>query len=245
VVVELELPFPWSASILKNAGAFRLRTVDGCVVRPEYPYSNEKCTNHFEFSEDLCRLLEASIEKADRKLWAELRKKGEERDELVERAETSAHEKDDFVAVVMAALPDLAATRGVYSAPALKERYLTMHRVASRVGFLPEGGGSLPSMLIGFIKAILIITPANPIPCHELLNEPFDPAELDNFEILQRAQFYMDKGDWYMVLSYLNLLKGASRAVSSNFINELRLYLETKAIADSLMCHAAARFLAF
>ncbi|BES96780.1 mitochondrial inner membrane [Nesidiocoris tenuis] len=154
-------------------------------------------------------------------------------------------EKDDFVAVVMAALPDLAATRGVYSAPALKERYLTMHRVASRVGFLPEGGGSLPSMLIGFIKAILIITPANPIPCHELLNEPFDPAELDNFEILQRAQFYMDKGDWYMVLSYLNLLKGASRAVSSNFINELRLYLETKAIADSLMCHAAARFLAF
>lgn len=47
-----------------------------------------------EFSEDLCRLLEASIEKADRKLWAELRKKGEERDELVERAETSAREAE-------------------------------------------------------------------------------------------------------------------------------------------------------
>lgn len=54
----------------------------------------------------------------------------------------------------------------------------------------------------------------------------------------------MDKGDWYMVLGYMNLLKGASRAVAQEYINELRLFLEMKLIADSMLFYASASSLA-
>ncbi|KAF6209341.1 hypothetical protein GE061_015088 [Apolygus lucorum] len=151
---------------------------------------------------------------------------------------------DEFTLNVLDAVPRLAIDRGVYSIPALKERFLNVYRIARKVGFLPDGGASLPVMLIQMLKAILVINPSNPIPCYEMLNEPFDPEGLDNFEILQRCKYYMDKGDWYMVLGYLNLLKGASRAVAQDYINELKLFLEMKLIADSLLFNASAEYLA-
>ncbi|KAF6209343.1 hypothetical protein GE061_015090 [Apolygus lucorum] len=61
--------------------AIRAYIMAGCFLR--------------EFTEDVCRLLSVSIEKADQKLWAELRKKGEERNNYIEKAEAAARQAEE------------------------------------------------------------------------------------------------------------------------------------------------------
>lgn len=46
-------------------------------------------------------------------------------------------------------------------------------------------------------------------------------------------------------LKYMNLLKGASRYVASDWLKEARLLLETQQATNTLMAHAAASGLSF
>lgn len=48
-----------------------------------------------------------------------------------------------------------------------------------------------------------------------------------------------------MTLRYMNLLKGASRAVARDWMNETRILLETQQAADTLMAYAGAIGLVF
>lgn len=43
-----------------------------------------------------------------------------------------------------------------------------------------------------------------------------------------------------MSLRYMNLLRGASRAVANQWMDEARIYLETQLVVHTLMAHAAA-----
>lgn len=93
--------------------------------------------------------------------------------------------------VVIKSLPAEVTARGVYNDMSLKERFLNVERVAKRVALLPEGGASLPLMLLSYLQSLFIITPANPIPAYELANEPFEPAKFNTFDILQRARLVL------------------------------------------------------
>lgn len=50
----------------------------------------------------------------------------------------------------------------------------------------------------------------------------------------------MDRGDFMQTLKYMSLLKGASRVIASQWMEETRLMLETQQAANTLMAHAAA-----
>lgn len=54
------------------------------------------------------------------------------------------------------------------------------------------------------------------------------------------CRYYVDRGDLMMALKYMNLLDGAPRKVSSEWLKETRLLLETQQAANTLMAHAAA-----
>lgn len=43
-----------------------------------------------------------------------------------------------------------------------------------------------------------------------------------------------------MALRYMNLLKGAPRTISCEWMKETRIFLETQQAADALMAYAAA-----
>lgn len=49
----------------------------------------------------------------------------------------------------------------------------------------------------------------------------------------------MDRGNLVQTLKYMNLLKGAPRKVSSEWINEARLLLETQQAVNVLLSHAS------
>jgi len=152
---------------------------------------------------------------------------------------------DDLVKVVVDTIPEEALVRGVFSEAALKDRFSNVERVAKRVAILPEGGASLPVMFLSYLHSLVIFTPSNPIPPYELANEPFEPAQLTTHDILHRARFWMDRGDYQMALKYMNLLEGAAKAIASDWMKELKVYLETMQAAQALLTHASAAGLAY
>ncbi|KAF6209403.1 hypothetical protein GE061_015150 [Apolygus lucorum] len=162
----------------------------------------------------------------------------------IHAVQQAASPDDELVQAVVNSIPKIAIDRGVFGEPALKERFTNTARVARRVALLPEGGASLPVMLLSYLQSLLVISPVNPVPCHELNNEPINPASLNTFEILQRSKYWIDRGDWYQVLRYMNLLKGAPKVVAQDFLEEVKNFLETKQAADVLISHASASALA-
>lgn len=49
----------------------------------------------------------------------------------------------------------------------------------------------------------------------------------------------MDRGNLAQTLRYMNLLKGASRKVATEWMNEARLLLETQQAVNGLLSHAS------
>lgn len=49
----------------------------------------------------------------------------------------------------------------------------------------------------------------------------------------------MDRGNLVQTLRYMNLLQGAPRKVASEWVNEVRLLLETEQAVNVLLSHAS------
>ncbi|KAH8381444.1 hypothetical protein KR093_004936 [Drosophila rubida] len=149
-------------------------------------------------------------------------------------------EGDELVTAVLNNMPKEAQERGVFPEDALRERFLNVERIARRLALVPENGGSLPMYFLSFLQSLFIVRPDNPITRDELENKPFDYNKLDTYDILNRARYHVDRGDFLQALKYLNLLEGASREVANDWMKETRLMLETQQAANTLMAHAAA-----
>lgn len=59
------------------------------------------------------------------------------------------------------------------------------------------------------------------------------------------SRYYLDRGDFKMTLRYMNLLKGASRCIAKDWMNEARILLETQQAVDALLAYAGANGLVF
>ncbi|XP_050068847.1 MICOS complex subunit Mic60 isoform X2 [Anopheles maculipalpis] len=149
-------------------------------------------------------------------------------------------EGDELVTVVLKGLPETAVKRGVYPEDALRERFLKVEEVSRRLALIPAEGARLPMYLLSYLQAALIARPDKPISQDELENKPFDFSKLDTYDILNRARYWLDRGDLVKTVQYVNLLQGAPRKAALEWLNEARLLLETQQAASTLMAHAAA-----
>ena len=62
----------------------------------------------------------------------------------------------------------------------------------------------------------------------------------DTYDILSRVRASLQKEDLEQALRYANQLKGTPRQAAKDWIQEVRLLLETKQAANALMAYAAA-----
>ncbi|CAH1114045.1 unnamed protein product [Psylliodes chrysocephalus] len=161
-------------------------------------------------------------------------------DPEIRAVEKAAVEKDDLVSAVVNGIPKEARDRGVYPEDALRERFLKVEKVARTVALIPAEGASLPIHLLSFLQSLLLIRAASPIPQAELNDEKVDVSKLNTIEILQRARYWLDRGDFAQSLKYMNLLTGAPRCVAREWMNETRIYLETRQAANTLMAYATS-----
>jgi len=144
------------------------------------------------------------------------------------------------VNAVVAGIPKEAKERGVYPEDALRERFLKVEKVCRQLSLVPEGGARLPLHVLSFLQSILLLKAASPIPQAELEDEAVDFSKLSTNDVLQRARYWMDRGDFAQTLRYMNLLEGGPRCAAFQWMNEARILLETQQAANTLMAHAAA-----
>uniref|UniRef100_A0A1B6E8T4 MICOS complex subunit MIC60 n=1 Tax=Clastoptera arizonana TaxID=38151 RepID=A0A1B6E8T4_9HEMI len=147
---------------------------------------------------------------------------------------------DEFVDAVIATIPKKAVSRGVFSEYLLKNRFEKVESIAKRVAQVPEGGTSLPFLFLAFLQSFFILQAIEPIPTHELANKPIDITKLSNYDILQRARYWMDRGDYQLALRYMNLLKGGAKAIAKDWMEEMTMLLETQQAANVLKAYAVA-----
>ncbi|XP_046422105.1 MICOS complex subunit Mic60 isoform X1 [Neodiprion fabricii] len=157
----------------------------------------------------------------------------------------AANGSDPLVNAVINGIPEIASKRGVFPEDALRERFLKVENMARRLALVPENGASLPIYLLSYLQSFLLVKAVSPIPKAELDDQPIDPSALSTYDVLQRARYWLDRGDFKMTLRYMNLLKGAPRSVANDWINEATILLETQQAVDTLIAHAGAAGLVF
>ncbi|XP_076759352.1 inner membrane mitochondrial protein mitofilin isoform X5 [Xylocopa sonorina] len=162
------------------------------------------------------------------------------------KAVTKAAPKEDpLVVAAIRGIPEEAAKRGVFPENVLRARFLKVEEVARRLAMVPEEGAALPIYWLSYLQSYLIINNANPISQSEIEDNPIDVSTLNTYDILHRARYWLDRGDFKMTLRYMNLLKGAPRSIARDWMNETRILLETQQAVDTLLAYAGAIGLMF
>jgi len=151
-----------------------------------------------------------------------------------------AAKEDEVVDAVLNAVPEEARLRGVFPEDALRERFITVEKVARTLALVPDGGAALPVHLLSFLQSFFLLKAASPIPQAELADEEVDFSKLNTNDILQRARYWLDRGNFEQALKYMNLLTGAPRCVARQWMNETRILLETQQAAATLMAYASS-----
>lgn len=152
----------------------------------------------------------------------------------------ASNETDELVNAVIDAIPEEALSRGVFPEDVLRERFLAVEKVARNVALLPETGGRLHLYFLSYLQSLLLMNATNPIPVAEMNDDKVDFTKLTNNDVLQRARYWLDRGDFAQALKYMNLLKGAPRTIARQWMNETRILLETQQAASTLMAYATS-----
>lgn len=152
----------------------------------------------------------------------------------------SVDEDSDFVNSVLSSVPSEAINRGVYTNEILKQRFEKVKSVCMKVALIDENNDSLYRYFLSYIQSLLIVDTVS-IPKAELEGKvAVDTSEWDTFEILMRISYSLKKNDLEQALRYANQLKGEPRAVAKDWMNEVKLLLETQLAVKALLAHAAA-----
>ncbi|KAF8785751.1 MICOS complex subunit MIC60-like isoform X2 [Argiope bruennichi] len=152
----------------------------------------------------------------------------------------AADEESEFINAVLAGIPTEAVNRGVYNNEVLKERFQDVKRVCRKVALVDENNDSLYRYFLSYLQSFLIVDAVS-IPKEELEGKvAVDPSEWDTFDILSRVSYCLKINDLEQALRYANQLKGEPRIVAKDWMDEVKLLLETQLAVKALLAHAAA-----
>jgi mitofilin len=145
-----------------------------------------------------------------------------------------AARNDPFVLVVLDSLPAAAVSpeprpggAGIQGEGGLRERFVKVKRVCRRVALVPEGGGGMGSYALSYLQSMLTVSWRFVGRVARSGEEQEDLEKLDTFEILDRADACMRRGDMDLAVRYVNLLRGVPRKVARDWLCDARNYLET------------------
>ncbi|XP_007440790.1 MICOS complex subunit MIC60 isoform X4 [Python bivittatus] len=142
---------------------------------------------------------------------------------------------DAFTQALTATLPQESLSRGVYTEEALRARFHTVQKLAKRVALIDETRNSLYQYFLSYLQSLLLFYPQQLKPPPEL-----GPEDLDTFKLLSYASYCIEHGDLELAAKFVNQLKGESRRVAQDWLNEARMTLETKQVVDILTTYASA-----
>lgn len=151
---------------------------------------------------------------------------------------------DKFILSTLDSIPrqaTSAAVGGIQSEAGLKERFRKVYRVCKRVALVPETGGGLGTYALSYVQSLLVFN----IRTNGRVQPGQDLSKLDTFDLLNLANMSMKRGDMESAVWYVNHLKDESRRVAQGWLEDARLYLETKQAFTLIQTYMAARNISF
>ncbi|XP_022123248.2 MICOS complex subunit Mic60-like [Pieris rapae] len=148
---------------------------------------------------------------------------------------------DKLVETVLKAIPGSVREKGIVPESVLRDRYHRMENLALKVALVEHDGAPLPVYILSWVQSALLFMKISGIPQEEFDKPPKEPFQnLDTFDLLQRARFWMERGNLAAAIRYVSALEGASRAAAATWTEDARAYLETRQAAEAVLAHAAA-----
>ncbi|XP_046972875.1 MICOS complex subunit Mic60-like [Vanessa cardui] len=155
--------------------------------------------------------------------------------------EKAAGAEDQLVTTVLKAVPESIRETGLVPESVLKAKYHQMEKLALKVALVEQDGAPLPVYFMSWLQSTLLFMKISGIPQEEVDKMPEEPfSDLDTFDLLQRARFWMERGNLAAAIRYVNSLEGASRAAAASWYDAARAHLETRQAAEAVIAHAAA-----
>jgi len=151
----------------------------------------------------------------------------------------SVKSDDAFVDAVVDSLPNEALVRGVYTDQTIRDRFFRVEAAAKRTALIGEDDSSLLLYGLSYLQSVLVVQPPSS-EAPAVHKEAVDLNSLDTFKIVWLARSCVERGDLEQAVKYMTLLKGEPKNVSSEWLKEARLLLETRQACSALMSHAAA-----
>ncbi|KAI4873780.1 hypothetical protein NFI96_010634 [Prochilodus magdalenae] len=142
---------------------------------------------------------------------------------------------NEFAQALATALPEESLSRGVYSEASLRARFYDVRHLARRVALIDETRNSLYQYFLSYLQSVLLFEKEQEAPPAKLA-----PQDLDTFKLLAYATYSIERGDLELAAKFVNQLRGESRRVAQDWLNEARLTLETKQVVSLLSAYANA-----
>lgn len=144
-------------------------------------------------------------------------------------------ERNTTLAEIVDSFPEQAALFGVVPEKDLINRFKRVKDVCKKVAAVNDGD-SIGMYLLSYIKSVFVfsrwyLTDAN---------EPVNVDDLTSYEILAKAEHFIQQGDLETAAKLMGQLKGVARKMCVDWLNEVRLLLETKQTATLLQAYAAS-----
>jgi len=149
---------------------------------------------------------------------------------------TAAMPGDDFVHGVLSNLSPLALDRGVYSLNNLKERFNKVEKVARRVAWVGEDGGSLLKYGLSYLQSVLMVDLSTRTPVEQEAETNF--SAISQNDLLTMAKHSLDRNNLARAVQYATMLKGEPSMVVADWLCEARLTMETRQAVEALVVHS-------
>lgn len=91
---------------------------------------------------------------------------------------------------VINAVPLKALENGVFSKGQLKEDFTQVEKRVYETALIPDNSFSLPLMAFSYLASLFVVRHSH-ISTSEVNNEEFDPLELNTYEIVERARYFI------------------------------------------------------
>lgn len=149
-----------------------------------------------------------------------------------------AAEQDHFLLAMLDSIPQEAinSEHGIQSEAGLRQRFSKVKKICKQVALVPEAGGGLGTYALSYLNSFLAID----VWKRGSTVDHKDPVDMDTFELLQRADHLLQKGNMERAISFINYLQGEPKQVARDWLRDAQLHLETKLAIQLIQKYMAA-----
>lgn len=142
--------------------------------------------------------------------------------------------EDEVFSAIIDSIPQGAAESGVIPEDILVQRFSAVKRSCMRVATVKDG--SVLSYAFSYIKSFFVISSY----FQQHIDAEIDITKIGPYEILEKADFYLQQGDLVQAAKFMSLLNGVPRKLCADWLNEVLLLLETKQSVNLLLGYAGS-----